>query len=146
MAAIGVRVWAGGLARKAVATIMLATLVACATQGNSFQASGLNQMVPGQTSRAQAEVFLQAPPHQVYRQLDGSELAVWLHGATLATDAVYFRQELWLRFDAAGRFQQVVKRSNIPPTYREQAPTRSTGSITIESPDSDMITILPVSQ
>ncbi|WP_394065163.1 hypothetical protein [Alcaligenes sp. WGS1538] len=135
-----------GQVRKAAAGLALTALAACATQGNSFEAAGLNHMIPGQTTRAQAEVLLHAPPHQVYRQLDGSELAVWLHGATVATDALYFRQELWLTFDAAGRFQQVVKRNNIPRTYREQAPTRPTGSITIESPDSDMITILPVSQ
>ncbi len=135
-----------GRVRNVIAGLAVMALAACATQGNSFDASGLNQMVPGLTTRAQAEALLHAAPHQVYRQLDGSELAVWLHSATVATDALYFRQELWLTFDAAGRFQQVSKRNNIPRTYREQAPTRPTGSITIESPDSDMITILPVSQ
>ncbi len=137
-----------GLGRKTLIGLCLLTLAACATQGSSFQASGLNQLVLGQSTRADAEQSLHGRPHQVYRQLDGSELAVWFQGSTLATDAVYFRQELWLQFDAQGRFQEVVKRSHIPATYREQARSAAaapTGSVTIEHPGTDMITILPVS-
>ena len=47
--------------------------------------------------------------------------------------------------DAQGRFQQVVKRSHIPSMYREQARSATPGSVTIEHPGTDMITILPVS-
>lgn len=134
-----------GLGRKTLIGLCLLTLVACATQGSSFKASGLNDLILGQSTRADAELSLQGRPHQVYRQLDGSEMAVWFQGTTLATDAVYFRQELWLQFDAQGRFQQVVKRSHIPSMYREQALSTTTGSVTIEHPGTDMITILPVS-
>ena len=89
------------------------TLAACSTTGRSFDTSTMSRIVPGQTTLEQASRILAAEPEHVYRQLDGSALAGWTHKASLVTDAVYFRRELWLRFDNTGRFQHVVDRVNV---------------------------------
>lgn len=68
-----------GQVRKAAAGLALTALAACATQGNSFEAAGLNHMIPGQTTRAQAEVLLHAP----LIRCTGSWTAVsWPSGST----------------------------------------------------------------
>lgn len=125
---------------------LLMSVVGCAMTGSRFDSSGLALFVPGVTSREQADQYLHGPAYQSYRQLDGSQTAVWLYRRTLATDAIYINQELWLQFDDQGRFSRVVKRDNIPTIYKEQAAPRPSGSITVESPDSDMITIHPVTR
>src|SRR5690606_1771135 len=94
-----------GLGRKTLIGLCLLTLAACATQGSSFKASGLNDLVLGQSTRADAELSLQGRPHQVYRQLDGSEMAVWFQGTTLATDACILGQVLLLHSGAQALFQ-----------------------------------------
>lgn len=88
-------------------------LAACSTTGRSFDTSGMNRIVPGRTTLEQASGILKAEPDHVYRQGDGSALAGWTHKATLVTDAVYFRRELWLRFGGDGRFQHVIDRVNV---------------------------------
>jgi len=62
----------------------------------------------------EATALLQGDPVNIYRQADGSAMARWAHTSTLATDAVYFNRELWLSFDAYGRFQRIVHSNNVP--------------------------------
>ena len=94
----------------------LISLAGCSTTGNSFDTTDLRFLVPGETTLAEATALLQGEPANVYRQLDGSATARWAHTATLATDAIYFNQELWLAFDRYGRFVRIVKSNNIPHT------------------------------
>ena len=47
-------IWVGR-GRKTLIGLCLLTLAACATQGSSFKASGLNDLVLGQSTRADAE-------------------------------------------------------------------------------------------
>lgn len=102
------------LALRALAAAALVTaLAACSTTGRSFDTSGMDRIIPGQTTLEQASAILKADPENVYRQGDGSVMARWAHKATLVTDAVYFRRELWLNFGNDGRFQRVVERLNV---------------------------------
>ena len=96
-------------------------LAACSTTGNQFDTTDIRFLVPGETTLVGATELLQAEPVNIYRQLDGSATARWAHTATLATDAIYFNQELWLAFDSYGRFVRIVKSNNIPHTnlYRD---------------------------
>ncbi len=89
-------------------------LAACSTTGNNFDTTDLRFLVPGETTLQEATLLLQGEPVNVYRQLDGAATARWAHTATLATDAVYFNQELWLAFDSQGRFQRIIKSNNVP--------------------------------
>lgn len=89
-------------------------LAACSTTGNRFDTADLRFLVPGHTTLQEATALLQGDPVNVYRQLDGSAVARWAHTASLATDAVYFNQELWLAFDSHGRFERIVKSNNVP--------------------------------
>lgn len=89
-------------------------LAACSTTDNQFDTTDLRFLVPGETTLQEATLLLQGEPVNVYRQLDGSAMARWAHTATLATDAIYFNQELWLAFDAEGRFLRIVKSNNVP--------------------------------
>lgn len=91
-----------------------AVLAACSTVGNRFDTTDLRFLVPGETTLQEAVVLLQGEPVNVYRRLDGSAIARWAHTATLATDAIYFNQELWLAFDSSGRFERIVKSNNVP--------------------------------
>ncbi|NGR07397.1 hypothetical protein G5B41_07465 [bacterium SGD-2] len=101
-------------ASRTLALSAVAILAACSTTGNRFDTADLRFLVPGETTLAEATQLLQGEPVNVYRQLDGSATARWAHTATLATDAVYFNQELWLAFDSAGRFVRIVKSNNVP--------------------------------
>src|SRR5690606_25734812 len=101
-------------ASRALALSAVAILAACSTTGNRFDTADLRFLVPGETTLAEATELLQGEPVNVYRQLDGSATARWAHTATLATDAIYFNQELWLAFDAYGRFIRIVKSNNVP--------------------------------
>src|SRR3546814_11199865 len=65
------------------------------------------------SSDLQASDILGGEPVNIYRRLDGSLVARWAHSASLVTDAVYFRQELWLEFGSDGKFDRVVKKVNI---------------------------------
>lgn len=92
------------------------TLAGCSTTGKQFNTTDLRFLVPGETTLAEATALLQGEPVNVYRQLDGSSTARWSHTSTLATDAIYFNQELWLAFDSYGRFVRIVKSNNVPHT------------------------------
>lgn len=102
---------------RVIRTLLLGgtlALAACSTTGNRFDTTDLRFLVPGETTLQEATRLLQGDPVNVYRQLDGSATARWAHTATLSTDAVYFNQELWLAFDAYGRFERIVKSNNVP--------------------------------
>lgn len=92
----------------------VAVLAGCSTTGNSFNTADLRYLQTGYTTLPEASEFLQGDPVNVYRQSDGSAIARWAHTNTVLTDAIYFKQELWLAFDPGGYFQRVVKSHNIP--------------------------------
>lgn len=93
---------------------VLLAVAGCSTTGNQFTTTDLRFLERGKTTLAEAVDLLEAEPVNIYRQADGSSMARWSHTATLATDAVYFNQELWLAFDAYGRFVRIVKSNNVP--------------------------------
>lgn len=102
-----------GIAALALA---LAGLTGCSTTGNSFNPSGLNHIIQGQTTMAQANEYLGAMPVDTWRRGDGSVLARWAYKGTVATDALYVRQEAWLLFGADGTFEHTENAINIPIT------------------------------
>lgn len=112
---------------------VVVAVAGCSTTGNQFTTSDLRFLVRGETTLNEAIDLLQAQPVNIYRQLDGSAVARWAHTASLATDAVYFNQELWLAFDSNGRFERIVKSNNVPHAnlYRDgrpvDAPAPTTG-------------------
>lgn len=97
----------------AALTVAVALLSACASTGESFNTAGLNRIVAGRTTLEQASGYLGAAPVDVWRQGD-TTLARWAYKGTVATDAVYFRQEAWLRFGPDGTFQRMENSVNLP--------------------------------
>lgn len=109
------------LMRLALFFVCAAMTTACTTSGRGFASSNLGQVIPGQTTLAETSAILGADPVDVYRQRDGALTARWAYKASVVTDALYFRQELWLRFGADGRFEQIVEKNNVLANP-EQAP------------------------
>ena len=112
-------------------------LAACSTSGRSFHTSDLDRIKVGQTTLEQASTILEAEPDNVYMQGDGSALAVWAHKASLVTDAIYFRRELWLDFGPDGKFSRVVESTNVPTRSLQPAvaaPHQSTSAQNAASP------------
>ncbi|MGA0584865.1 MAG: hypothetical protein ACO2ER_13300, partial [Castellaniella sp.] len=97
----------------AALTVSVALLSACASTGESFNTAGLDRIVAGRTTLEQASGYLGAAPVDVWRQGD-TTLARWAYKGTVATDAVYFRQEAWLRFGPDGTFQRMENSVNLP--------------------------------
>jgi len=89
-------------------------LSACTTTGTAFKAAAVQHIVPGETTFEQASAILGAHPVDTYRQLNGALTARWAHKASVLTDAIYHRQELWLAFGPDGRFDHVVQSINVP--------------------------------
>uniref|UniRef100_UPI003342D2AB hypothetical protein n=1 Tax=Castellaniella defragrans TaxID=75697 RepID=UPI003342D2AB len=119
------------------AVILLASLLfaACTVTGQTFNAGGLDRIVVGRTTFAQAAEYLGALPDDTWRQGD-TVLARWGYKGSIATDAVYFRQEVWLRFGPDGTFQRMENAINIPGTFRprtqaqaDQAAAMSAGPV-----------------
>lgn len=108
----------GHRARRA-ALVLLAPLLlaACTFTGQTFNVGGLERIVIGRTTLAQAADALGALPDQTWQQGD-TVLARWGYKGSAATDAVYFRQEAWLRFGPDGTFQRMENTVNIPSTFR----------------------------
>lgn len=96
-------------------------LAACTTYGAAFDSSTLDRLVPGETTLAQTSILLQAAPANIYRQTDGSSMARWAHHTSFVADAVYFHQELWLAFDANGRYAYRVRSDNVPAAHALEA-------------------------
>ncbi|MBV6273176.1 hypothetical protein KVP09_09645 [Alcaligenaceae bacterium CGII-47] len=99
----------------AMLCLAVAGLTACSTTGNSFDPAGLNHIVEGRTTLAQASQYLGTPPVDTWRRNDGSVLARWAYKGTIVTDALYVRQEAWLLFGADGSFERTDKTINTPP-------------------------------
>lgn len=100
--------------RMLLALAACVALAACSTSGHSFATGDLVLLQAGRTTLEQASRILQAEPVNVYYRGDGSALAIWEHKASLVTDAVYFRRELWLAFGPDGTFRKIVDRTNVP--------------------------------
>jgi hypothetical protein len=103
--------------RLAVAAAAAALLAGCTVTGNGLNTSGLDRIVVGRTTLAQASEDLGAQPTDVWQQGD-TVLARWAYKGTLATDAVYARQEVWLRFGPDGTFQRMENGVNLPLQHR----------------------------
>ncbi|MGB6242150.1 MAG: hypothetical protein WBF69_06685 [Castellaniella sp.] len=96
-----------------VLTAAALMLTGCAFSGNGLNTAGLDRIVVGRTTLDQASQDLGAQPTDVWQQGD-TVLARWAYKATLATDAVYARQEVWLRFGPDGTFQRMENSINVP--------------------------------
>lgn len=75
-------------------------LAACYSTGNVFKVSGVNALVVGQTTYAEAVELLQAEPVNYYRQSNGNFLAFWNYSRSLVPDALYIDPQLLLEFNA----------------------------------------------
>lgn len=109
-----------GAARRTVLPAVLSAsllLAACSFTGQTFNTGGLDQIVIGRTTLAEATEALGAMPDQTWQQGD-TLLARWGYKGTVATDAVYFRQEVWLRFGPDGTFQRLENTINVPENFR----------------------------
>ncbi|MFA7580354.1 hypothetical protein [Castellaniella sp.] len=102
------------IGRALVLVACLQGLAACSVTGHSFDSSGLNRLVPGQTTLAQASEAMNSAPVQQWPQPDGGLLARWAYARSLSTDAIYLRQAILLRFGPDGRFQAIEDTVNIP--------------------------------
>lgn len=98
----------------AALVLVVVGLTGCSTTGSSFNSAGLNHIVEGRTTMAQASEYLGAAPVDIWRRNDGSVLARWAHKGTAVTDALYFRQEAWLLFGADGTFERTENTINMP--------------------------------
>ncbi len=109
-----------------------ALLLAAGCSGSAIPLSGgsLGALQPGVTTLAQISESLGADPVAVYREAEGPFMARWASGASLVTDALYWRQELWIAFDADGRYRRVVNTVNIsrPGEVQEAAAVSSSGA------------------
>lgn len=105
----GLRAWSSG----AVLAWSLVMLSGCSTTGESFRSAGLDRIVAGRTTFAQAVEDLGTEPVNTWQQGD-TLLARWAYKGTVATDAVYVRQEVWLRFGPDGRFMRTERAINVP--------------------------------
>lgn len=106
----------GALRRMALLLAAGLVLSACTTSGQVFQADAVGRLQPGVTTFDQAVAALGASPVDVYRAVDGSFLARWAQKYTWMTDALYWRREALLAFDAHGRFIRQQDGINIPAT------------------------------
>lgn len=99
--------------RGAALALSLVALSGCSTTGESFRSAGLDRIVAGRTTFAQAVEDLGTGPVNTWQQGD-TLLARWAYKGTVATDAVYFRREVWLRFGPDGRFMRTERSINVP--------------------------------
>lgn len=122
---------------KALAGALLAALLmaGCSHTGNSFNAGGMRHMLVGQTTIEQASQYLGAQPVDVWQQGD-TTLVRWAYKGTVATDALYFRQEAWLRFAADGTFMRTENTINIPSMSQSGTGTHDSQAAGKSAPDS----------
>lgn len=109
------------IAGRLAAAVFAVLLAGCSFTGDTFRASGLDHITAGRTTLEEAARDLGAPPVDVWQQGGGSVLARWAWRATVATDAVYLRQELWLRFGPDGTFERVEHSVNVPSMYHPRS-------------------------
>lgn len=96
----------------AVAAIAL-LLGGCAATGHNFDPGKLSTLTPGQTTLEEASRALTAPPDKIYKQTDGTLLALWAFKITFVTDGLYSRKEALLQFGPDGRLLRLVDSTNI---------------------------------
>jgi hypothetical protein len=96
-----------------LAAALAILLAGCAATGHNFDSGKLSTLTPGQTTLEEASRALTAPPDQIYRQTDGSLLALWAFKITLVTDGLYSRKEALLQFGPDGRLARLVDSTNI---------------------------------
>lgn len=90
-----------------------AVLSGCSTTGGNFDETGLNMLMPGQSTYGEAVDALGALPTASYPQSNGTVLAYWTYKASAVTDALYYRKEAVLQFGPDGRFLRVMDTTNI---------------------------------
>ncbi|MGB3742411.1 MAG: hypothetical protein WA968_10180 [Castellaniella sp.] len=103
----------GGMSGRLAALSVAVVLAGCSFTGNGLHTAGLDHIVVGRTTLAQASESLGAQPTDVWQQ-GNSTLVRWANKVTVATDAFYVRQEVWLRFGADGTFERMEKSINVP--------------------------------
>ncbi|WP_059380596.1 hypothetical protein ACM1PE_09945 [Achromobacter sp. PD1] len=97
-----------------LATAVLAVfLVGCAATGHNFDPDKLSTLTPGQTTLEEASRALTAPPDKLYKQTDGTLLALWAFKITFVADGLYSRKEALLQFGPDGRLLRLVDSTNI---------------------------------
>lgn len=100
--------------RHLLAAAAIALLLGgCAATGHNFDPGKLSTLTPGQTTLEEASRALTAPPDKIYRQSDGTQLALWSHKITFITDGLYSRKEALLQFGPDGRLMRLVDSTNI---------------------------------
>ncbi|MDR6599161.1 MULTISPECIES: hypothetical protein [Achromobacter] len=97
------------LAAAAIAVL----LAGCAATGHNFDPGKLSTLTPGQTTLEDASRALTAPPDKLYKQTDGTLLALWSFKITFVTDGLYSRKEALLQFGPDGRLMRLVDSTNI---------------------------------
>lgn len=95
-----------------VLAAVAATLCACSTSGNNFNAATLTELVPGKTTLADTAALLQANPETTYRSTDGSVTALWTY-QRMGLDYLLYRKSALVQFSPDGSFQRVVHTSGI---------------------------------
>ncbi|MGB7398947.1 hypothetical protein [Castellaniella sp.] len=103
----------GGTSGRLAALSAAVVLAGCSFTGNGLHTAGLDHIVVGRTTLAQASESLGAQPTDVWQQ-GNSTLVRWANKVTVATDAFYVRQEVWLRFGSDGTFERMEKSINVP--------------------------------
>ena len=97
-----------------LATAAIAVLLAgCAATGHNFDPGKLSTLTPGQTTLEEASRALTAPPDKLYKQTDGTLLALWSFKITFVADGLYSRKEALLQFGPDGRLMRLVDSTNI---------------------------------
>lgn len=131
--------------RRAGLVAALMALAGCSVTGRGLSSTGLNKIVEGRTTIAQASLDLGAQPSDIWQQGD-TTLARWSYLGSLAYNAVYVRQEVWLRFGPDGMFQRMEDSINIPPMDRPRTAAeadRQAGSVVpapaVAQPDGNTI-------
>lgn len=97
-----------------LATAAIAALLAgCAATGHNFDPGKLSALTPGRTTLEETSRVLTAPPDRLYKQTDGTLLALWSFKITFVADGLYSRKEALLQFGPDGRFMRLVDSTNI---------------------------------
>ena len=96
----------------------------CSTSNIPFNRNALSGLQSGVTTLEQINERLGAAPVQVYRQPEGPFMARWEAGTSFIPNALYWRQEIWIDFDAAGRYRRIVNEVNMSKVQAEDADSK----------------------
>lgn len=92
---------------------LVCVLAGCSSTGQRFDASGLTQLIPGQSTYADAALAMGAAPTQVYRETGGAYTAWWMHKTSIVNDGLYARQSVALSFGPDNRLRRLVDSTNV---------------------------------